>query len=868
MAHPRFRWAAAWLLVFGVEPLFASDAGTEAAGTILPGVPDVPPGRVAPVPADPLRAAIDARTQGDLKRAAWLYEQVLTQKSLSGRTRAAVWLALGEVRLDLGDNNVASAAFGKARAADSAVAPWAAWYQARADHGRGRDSAAASTCAAYRKAWPTGPHADACLVLMGDAYAANGKSGAAVASYREYLTAHPESPREETLNLKMALAVSQTDPASSIPRLQELAVNHLYHSTGASARARLDELAARGFAATLPTTPEFRCREALEQKRCGFDDAAWTGYQKLAAEAQANPSLAAWIDSQQDNFAWGTKQYDVLAASLAADYAAKPDARTAWDRYKALSRGGMWAEAAKQLELGIREHGTTSYFRGQREALARALLLSGRYPEARDAWTAIGKSGGATGREAKWLAAYATFRAAQLPEALTRLDAVIASGAPEATAARYYRIRTLHALERHDEAGVERARILKDEPESWYAVLLNQGFDTLPDPLPAAPTASKWTHRSGRWPGAKATPAPVFKDAGTGAVACVLPIVQKPATFTGTLGVFPRIDWSQARWNGTSEAPALPSTAPALPAVTADGPEAHRPDSYQPGFLFDPAEGDRLLAKLGADHAVEFPWAAAAADLARAGNFDDAAPIVSHIYDDLEARTDGGALYASLGLNVDDWRQIAYFVRDDYHAARFSWGASKLASTPAERKTAIARAFPTAQADALYRHGQAYDVDPLLVLGLMRQESVYRQWALSPVGAIGLMQVMPRTGARVAALMGDPHYSPEILEDPSTNVRYGVWYLSRLLNRFDGVFPLAVASYNGGPHNVSSWLRPWGDSIRTDDFVEQIPYPESRDYVKKVTGYYATYVELYGPKGSAVDVPYHPRGDDSSVINF
>ena len=254
--------------------------------------------------------------------------------------------------------------------------------------------------------------------------------------------------------------------------------------------------------------------------------------------------------------------------------------------------------------------------------------------------------------------------------------------------------------------------------------------------------------------------------------------------------------------------------------------------------------------------------------LARAGNFDDAAPIVSHIYDDLEARTDGGALYASLGLAVDDWRQIAYFVRDDYHAARFSWGASKLASTPAERKTAIARAFPTAQADALYRHGQAYDVDPLLVLGLMRQESVYRQWALSPVGAIGLMQVMPRTGARVAALMGDPHYSPEILEDPSTNVRYGVWYLSRLLDRFDGVFPLAVASYNGGPHNVSSWLRPWGESIRTDDFVEQIPYPESRDYVKKVTGYYATYVELYGPAGSAVNVPYHPRGDDSSVINF
>ena len=880
MAHARFRTVAVCLLIFGVEPLLASDSPPAQIGApvgaqvgiLLARAPDVPPGRVAPVPIDPLRAAIDARTQGDIKRAAWLYEQVLAQKSLSGRTRAAVWLALGEVRLALGEENVASAAFGKARAAGSAVAPWAAWYQARADHGRGRDAAAASTCAAYRTAWPTGPHADECLVLMGDAYAANGKSGAAVAAYREYLTAHPESPREETLNLKMTLAISQTDPASTIPRLQELAVNHVYHSTGASARARLDELAARGFAATLPTTPEFRCREALEQKRCGFEDAAWAGYQKLAVEAQANPSLASWIDSHQDNFAWGTKQYDVLAARLATTYSAKPEARTAWDRYKALSRGGMWADAAKQLEMGIRDHGSTSYFRGQREQLARALLLAGRYAEAREAWTVIAKSGGATGREARWLAAYATFRAGDLADAMVRLDAVIASGAAEATAARYYRIRALHALSRPDEAAVERAKIIHDEPESWYAVLLTQGSDTLPDPLPAAPSSSKWTHRSGRWPGTHAAPAPIFKDAGKGAVAFAPPSVYTLPSASTAAGkataAAPRIDWSQAGW-GASMAPVPAGPAGPVPAgPVPDGPHAHRPDSYQPGFLFDPAEGDRLLSKLGADHAVDFPWAAAAADLARVGNFDDAAPIVSHIYDELEARTDNGVFYASLGLGLDDWRQIAYFVRDDYHAARFSWGASKLASTPAQRKTAIARAFPTAQADALYRHGQAYDVDPLLVLGLMRQESVYRQWALSSAGAIGLMQVMPRTGARVAALMGDPHYSPEILEDPSTNVRYGVWYLARLLDRFDGVFPLAVASYNGGPHNVSSWLRPWGDRIRTDDFVEQIPYPETRDYVKKVTGYYATYVGLYGPEDSVVNVPYHPRGDDSSVINF
>ncbi len=107
---------------------------------------------------------------------------------------------------------------------------------------------------------------------------------------------------------------------------------------------------------------------------------------------------------------------------------------------------------------------------------------------------------------------------------------------------------------------------------------------------------------------------------------------------------------------------------------------------------------------------------------------------------------------------------------------------------------ALRSMFPTAHIDAIYRHGEQWSVDPLLVLGLMRQESVYQQWALSPVGAIGLMQVMPRTGAKVAAMMGDAHYSPESLENPSVNIRYGIYYLSQLLDRFGGSFPMAVGS--------------------------------------------------------------------------
>jgi soluble lytic murein transglycosylase-like protein len=328
------------------------------------------------------------------------------------------------------------------------------------------------------------------------------------------------------------------------------------------------------------------------------------------------------------------------------------------------------------------------------------------------------------------------------------------------------------------------------------------------------------------------------------------------------------VKWSALAW-GAQSAASTPAVATVVPKAVAY--EA-RPDAYRPSFLYEPASADKLLLELAVKHPTSLKWAGAAADLARAGVYRHSAPLMARMYEAIEAaagQSDPVSVdLQKVDLDISEWRAIFLFTRDDHHAARFSWGATKLASTDDQRVQALRYAFPTAWIDALYRHGQRYDVDPLLALGLMRQESVYRQWALSPVGAIGLMQVMPRTGARVAALMGDPHYSPEQLEDPSTNVRYGVWYLSRIMERFGGAFPLAVASYNGGPHNVGSWLRPWGADIRIDDYVEQIPYTESRDYVKKVTGYYATYVALYGPPGARVVVPERVTKDDSSVINF
>ncbi len=136
---------------------------------------------------------------------------------------------------------------------------------------------------------------------------------------------------------------------------------------------------------------------------------------------------------------------------------------------------------------------------------------------------------------------------------------------------------------------------------------------------------------------------------------------------------------------------------------------------------------------------------------------------------------------------------------------------------------------------------EAHDVDPYLLRAVMRIESVQDRTILSPVGAIGLMQIMPRTGLRIAAARELPRFTVLDLLRPSTNIDFAAWYLRSLLTRFDGRIPLAVAAYNGGPHNVRRWMATHSSATPLAAFLETIPFEETRRYVRRVMGAYASY---------------------------
>ncbi len=138
---------------------------------------------------------------------------------------------------------------------------------------------------------------------------------------------------------------------------------------------------------------------------------------------------------------------------------------------------------------------------------------------------------------------------------------------------------------------------------------------------------------------------------------------------------------------------------------------------------------------------------------------------------------------------------------------------------------------------AARRHG----LDPALLWAVMRVESVYRRRIVSYAGAIGLMQIMPATGRAIAWHRGREDFVPEDLLDPATNLDFAAWYLRSLLDRFEGRLPLAIAAYNGGPHNVRRWMRERPANMPLDAWLEHIPFGQTWRYVRRVLGHYAAY---------------------------
>ena len=153
--------------------------------------------------------------------------------------------------------------------------------------------------------------------------------------------------------------------------------------------------------------------------------------------------------------------------------------------------------------------------------------------------------------------------------------------------------------------------------------------------------------------------------------------------------------------------------------------------------------------------------------------------------------------------------------------------------------------FPQPYWAELSADAQANGLDPYLVAALIRQESEFDPQAVSRANAVGLMQLLPSVGKSLAKKQGERHFSANELLDPATNLRLGTADLRQSINRYSGQIEYALASYNAGDTPVRQWIA-FNDYKDIPEWVESIPYTETRGYVQSILRNREMYRAVYG----------------------
>lgn len=212
----------------------------------------------------------------------------------------------------------------------------------------------------------------------------------------------------------------------------------------------------------------------------------------------------------------------------------------------------------------------------------------------------------------------------------------------------------------------------------------------------------------------------------------------------------------------------------------------------------------------------------------------------------------------TLLMQVEDWRLLENLLSDNevmkswtnYQRGNYAISSVQAQEFIAKNKDNVdfcdsmfKLAYPMHFAKEINLHSQEFDLDPYLVLSVMREESHFDTSAQSYVGAGGLMQVMPDTAKFIASKYG-LQYSEKLRYDFDKNIELGCAYLDFVLSQLSKKYLFAVAGYNGGPNAVLNWTNSLKYSDY-DEFVEEIPYAETQNYIRKVFKSYWNYLNVY-----------------------
>ena len=202
---------------------------------------------------------------------------------------------------------------------------------------------------------------------------------------------------------------------------------------------------------------------------------------------------------------------------------------------------------------------------------------------------------------------------------------------------------------------------------------------------------------------------------------------------------------------------------------------------------------------------------------------------------------------ASWSFNrVGNYQFSHWIPRIEYKDWTFTW------PHPGQRSFWLL-AYPRPYRDLVESNAAKSGIVPWFVHAIMREESSFQADVMSPAKALGLMQIIESTGRAIARDLGEESFEFDSLKQPETAIRFGAFHLGQLMREWDGRLPLAIASYNAGSAAVGRWVREHSD-IALDEFIESIPYRETRLYTKRVLRTYGTYRYLYTEDKIGLDI--------------
>jgi soluble lytic murein transglycosylase len=562
----------------------------------------------------------------------------------------------------------------------------------------------------------------------------------------------------------------------------------LHQVVGDTLIAERDELGARSaYSAALSETEDEEVRAALlrqiarSEERSGEDRAAGITWR-----------LVWYAHPASEEAEQASHRLDLIEAHLSETLRRPSDWRRRGDR---LFRARLNEEALEAYDQALALGLSESEARRARKQRAHTLFRLRRYPEALAAFQALPQTGDTPIWTARSLA-----RADRVPESIAAFEKLADAGGPHRLQAHYLAALLLDGRDRDAEARRHFSVLADDRGQGSLsrAALWRLGWSDF---------------RKGE----DARAAERFEalaESTSGEIDRLRPLYWRARALES-------IDPERAREALTELAEAYPlayygwRARERLGLVEMTG-SAHTLEPGRTGLRPSELERVRILMEAGLQDA----GAEESAHLARrARGLEDRLPL------------------ARLLTSAEDYNRAQRVIVDAYSSA--------LARGPISGLEELWwYAWPSAYAGYVDEATRGPDrVDPELVYSIMREESGYRPQVISPVGARGLLQIMRETGVQLASRRGLASFDPDELFDPRTNIDLGSFYLGELSRRFPDRLSASIASYNAGPHVVSEWV---ADDPRPDDeWVESIPYSQTRSYVKRVMRSLQAYRLLY-----------------------